>query len=248
MNLLNLKSGSQIAIPIQHDRLNAVRLSEDVLSVSDADSTVFHLDKDQGSTTENPSTSEYQSLHGLIPDRISSGTITFDKKDIETVITPESWLIDNTISASIMLINQGNAFADDTTFVPMLRIAVRLKSILDYDAFLEYYFQRNMDAAVSKLNEFQPAAIVNSMWKKTNNGKEEYSGGHLGLALLHKSSAALRLYGSIHRSQGFEHMMPHMLLLANSIRYPYNFTEEEWQIHWTYCRQVYSVQRINGYD
>ena len=45
--------------------------------------------------------------------------MTFDKKDIDTVVTPESWVIDDVISAFMMLLNQGNAFAVDTTFVPI---------------------------------------------------------------------------------------------------------------------------------
>ena len=88
MNLLNPKSGSPIAIPSQDSGLNAVRLSEDVIPISDPNSTVLHLEKDQVSIIENPSISEFQSLYGLIADRISCGTISFDKKDIETVITP----------------------------------------------------------------------------------------------------------------------------------------------------------------
>ena len=109
VNLLNPESESLRAILSQDDRPNAVRLSEDAISISDADSTLFHLDKDQVSTIENSSISEFQSLYGLIKDRISCGTITFDKKDIETVITPESCVIDNVISAFMMLLNKGNS-------------------------------------------------------------------------------------------------------------------------------------------
>ena len=54
MNLLNPEIGSLITIPSQFDGPNAMRLSEDVISTSDADSTVFHLDKYQASRTENP--------------------------------------------------------------------------------------------------------------------------------------------------------------------------------------------------
>ena len=73
--------------------------------------------------------------------------------------------------------------------------------------------------------------------------KEEYSGDFYGLAALPKSSVCLRLYDSMHRSQGFEHIMPHILLLAKSIRSRYNFTEEEWPIQLNYCRQIYSAQQ-----
>ena len=180
VNLLNPESGSLIAIPSQDSGLNAVRLSEDAISISDADSTVLHLEKDQVSTIENPSVSEFRFLYGQIPDRISCGTMTFDKKEIETVITPESWVFGNVISAFIMLLNQGNAFAVDRTFVPMLRTAIRLKLIPNYEAFLEYYFQRNADAVLSKLKEcqFVKMSVFNSKLKKTKNGKEGYSGDH----------------------------------------------------------------------
>ena len=108
-----------------------MRLSEDVLSISEADSAVFHLDKDQSYTTKNPSILEFQFLYGLIRDRISCGIITFDKTDIEIVIKPESWVIDNVISKFMMLLNQGNAFAVELIFAPILHAAIRLKSIPD---------------------------------------------------------------------------------------------------------------------
>ena len=214
MNLLNPESGSLIAIPSQDDVPNEVRLSEDVISVSDADSTVFHLDKDQFSSIENPKISEFQSLHGLIPDRISSGTITFDKKEIDTVITPKPWVIGNLISAFMILLNQRNAFAVGTTFTPMLRTSIRLKSIPDYEAFLEYHFQRIIDTVISKLKEcqFGIIPIFNSKLKKTKSGKEQYNGDHCGIAVLHKSPSSLRLYDSMDGAQGFEHIMPHILL------------------------------------
>ena len=142
VNLMNPESGSLIAIPSQDDGPNAVRLSEDVLSFSDTDYTVFHLEKYQVSTIENPSISEFQSLYVLIPDRISCSTITFDKKDIDTVIMPKSWVIDNVISAFMMLLNQGNGFAVDSTFVPIFRTAIRLKSIPDYDSFFGALFSK----------------------------------------------------------------------------------------------------------
>ena len=115
----------------QYDGMNALRLSEDIISISDADSIVFHQGRDQVSTIENPSISEFQSLYGLIPDRISCGTVTFNKKDIMTEIAPVSWDIDDVVRAFMMLLNQGDAFAVDTTFAPMLSMDICLKSIPD---------------------------------------------------------------------------------------------------------------------
>ena len=88
---------------------------------------------------------------------------------MEIVTTPESWVIDNVITAFMMLLNQRNAFPVNTTFVPMLRRDIRLKSIPNYEAFLEYCFQRNADSIVSKLKEFQFVIIpiFNSKLKKT---------------------------------------------------------------------------------
>ena len=50
VNLMNLESGSLIATSSQYEGPSAVRLSEEVISISDADSTVFRVGKDQGST------------------------------------------------------------------------------------------------------------------------------------------------------------------------------------------------------
>ena len=49
LNLLNLEKGSLIAVPSQYNLPNVVRLHEDVISISDADSAVFHEDIDKGS-------------------------------------------------------------------------------------------------------------------------------------------------------------------------------------------------------
>ena len=69
-----------MATPREDDGPNAVKLSEYIISISDAHSSVFRLDKDQVCTIENPSISEFQSLNRLIPERISCGTVTFDEK------------------------------------------------------------------------------------------------------------------------------------------------------------------------
>ena len=177
-----------------------MRLSEDAIFISDADSTVFYLDKDQSSTIENSTISVFQSVYSLIWGRISCGFIIFDKKDIETAVTTEPWVIDNVTSAFMMLINHGNDYAFGTTFAPMLRTAMYLKSILDCDAFLEYYFQRNIDILVSKLKKSQSVLtfVFNSNSKKTKNRIEDYSGCRRGFAVLVKSSATLILYNSFH--------------------------------------------------
>ena len=115
LNLLHPESGPLIAIPSQYDGPNALRLSEDVISISDSGSTVLHLDKYQVSTIENLCISEFQSLYRLIPDSISWSSILFDKNDIETIKTPESWVIDYLTGAFMMLLYQGNAFVVDTS-------------------------------------------------------------------------------------------------------------------------------------
>lgn len=111
VNLVNSESESLIAIPSQYDESNAERLSKHVTSISDADSMVFLLDKEQSSIIENSSISDFQSLYGLIPNSICCGVIISNKKDIEAVITPERWVIDNQLSAFMMLVDEGNALA-----------------------------------------------------------------------------------------------------------------------------------------
>ena len=74
---------------------------------------------------------------------------------------------------------------------------------------------------------------------KKVGGKEENSGDPWGLAVLRKPSASLRVNNSIHRAKRFENLLPHVLLLANSIRYRHNLTEAEWPIQWINCSQVY---------
>ena len=105
-----------------------MRFYEDVKSISDADSAAFHLDTGQGSSIGNPRILEFQSLHGLIPVRISCDNIAFNKKEIgTTTITLESWFLRNMVSAFVMLLNQGNAFAVETNFIPTLYTASCLR-------------------------------------------------------------------------------------------------------------------------
>ena len=63
----------------------------------------------------------------------------------------------------------------------------------------------------------------------------------LGLAVLAKHSATLRLYDSMYNSCGFEHIIPDIIHLTNSISVRYELTQTEWPIQWTYSREVYSV-------
>ena len=43
--------------------------------------------------------------------------MTFYKSDLETVISPKVWAIDNVLSALLMLLYQGTVFLLDTAFV-----------------------------------------------------------------------------------------------------------------------------------
>ena len=195
MNLLNLENGLGTKIRSHYDASYAETLDEDVISIADDYEPVFDGDIFQSSTIENLNISEFESVYGLIPQRISCDSITFNKHDIETVITPQSWVIDNVISAFMMLLNEGNIFAVDSVFVEMLRRAIRLKLIPNYESFLQYYFPRDIGTLLCKLKACQSVLIpiFNSTMKKTVSGKEEYSGDHWGLAVLHKPSASLRL-------------------------------------------------------
>ena len=90
MNLINPESGLGTEIRSPCDASNAETLDEDVISIADDYETVSDGDIFQNSTIENPSISEFESVYGLIPERISCGSITFNKHDIETIITPNN--------------------------------------------------------------------------------------------------------------------------------------------------------------
>ena len=100
---------------------------------------------------------------------------------------PELWVIDNVISAPMMLLNQGNAFPVATTFVLILCTTIRLKSIPYYGAFLVYTFPKYIDTVVSKLNEFLSVLIpiLSRKFRKTKNGKGEISVDHCGSTAEH---------------------------------------------------------------
>ena len=197
---------------------------------------------------KNPRILEFESTYGLIPDRIACANIIFNKSDLETVISPKAWVIDNLLSAFLMLLNQSTVFSLDTAFVTMLRQSIRLKYIRTRGDFLRYFFVRNLNEKLNQLKASQSVLIpvFNSKLKNRKDGTKEYIGNNWGLAVLHKETATVRLYDSAHKELGFEHVVPHLLKLANSISSTYNLTQAEWPLRWTYCNEVYSVQQGNG--
>ncbi len=174
----------------------------------------------------------FESIYGSIPDRISS----FDKREFETVLTPKSWVFDDVISAFLMLLNRDTVLALDTVFVTMLRQAIRNKYIATHAEFLEFFFGQNLHNTMNQLKISQSVLIpvFNSKMMRTKNGRKKYFRDHRGLAVLDKHSASLRLYDSSHTSRGFDHILPHLLQLANSICSKYELTEAEWPMQWTY--------------
>ena len=124
MNLLNPENGLGPEIRSHYDASNAETLDEDVIFIADDYKPVFDGDVFQGPAIENPNISEFQSVYGLISERISCGSKTFDKHDIETVVTPKSWVIDNVISEFMMLLNEGNLFVVDSVVVEVFRWAI----------------------------------------------------------------------------------------------------------------------------
>ena len=111
--------------------------------------------------------------------------------------------------------------------------------------FLRYFFERNLNEKLNQLKTSQSVLIpvFNSKLKNSTDGAKEYFGNHWGLAVLHRETATFRLYDSAHKELVFEHIIPHLLNLANSISSTYNLTQSEWPLRWTYCNKVYSVQQ-----
>ena len=59
----------------------------------------------------------------------------FDKSELETVISPKASIIDNLLSAFLMLLNQGTILSLDTTFVTKVHLSIRLKCMIFFDTF-----------------------------------------------------------------------------------------------------------------
>ncbi len=90
--------------------------------------------------------------------------------------------------------------------------------------------------------------MFNSKLKTLGNGRKEYAGNHWALAVFHKDTATLRLYDSIHSSDGYTHIIPHLLQFANSVGSTYAIPQTEWPQRWILSTDVYSVQQGNGFD
>ena len=89
VNLLNPENGLATENRSHYDASNAETLNEDITSIADDYEPVFDGDIFQSSTIEDPNISEFESVYGLIFERITCGSITFNKQDFETVITPQ---------------------------------------------------------------------------------------------------------------------------------------------------------------
>ena len=113
VSLLDPENGLGTEIRSDNDDSNAQKFDEDVISIVDDYKPVFDWDIFQSSTLENPNILEFESVYGLIPERISFGSMSFNKQDIETVRMPQSWVIHNVISEFTVLLNEGNVFAVD---------------------------------------------------------------------------------------------------------------------------------------
>ena len=149
-----------------------------------------------------------------------------------------------------MLLNQDSVFVLDTTFLTILPIALRNKYISTHAEFLAFFFGSSLNNQINKLKacETDLLPVFNTKLTKKRNRQKINEGNLWGLAVLDKNSATLRLYDSSHVSHSFEHIIPDLLLLVNTIRSLYEMTQTDWPMQWTYCRDVYSVQQDNGYD
>ena len=130
-----------------------------------------------------------------------------------TFIRPRAWVCDSTISAFMMLINQGSILAFDKSFVIFLRNFVYQRTVKTHADFLRRLFGRRFDQVLSRLNISRtvliPLSNADVQGKKRN---------HWGLTVLHKPSETLRVYDSKHRTFMFNDIIPHILRLANSIQ------------------------------
>ena len=83
---------------------------------------------------------EFESNYGRLSDKIRSAQITFNRTGFAAVKTLKSWVVDNVISAFLMLLNHNNVYALDTTFSTIFLQSLRLKYITSHGEFLRYFY------------------------------------------------------------------------------------------------------------
>ena len=193
---------------------------------------------------------EFESTLRFIPDRIACVNITFDKSDLETVISPKSWVIYNVLSAFLMLLNQSTVSLLERALVTILRQSIRLKCVRIHGYFLRYFFAPNLSEKLNQLKTSQSVLIpvLSSKLKNRKDRTKEYFGNHWGPAVLHKGTATLRFDDSADKKLGFERIIPHLLKLANSISSTYKLNQGKQQLRWTYYNKLCSIQQENGFD
>ena len=243
MNIALPVNRSSIPLPIRVPEV--VDLEEDIRSCSDHEPICEKENDNRGTTIQAPeeNSSFFESSYGQIPDAISCSGITVSRNDLVTVIRPREWVSDSPISAFMMMLNKERIYTFDTMFVTLLRGAVREDRIGLHADFLQRFFGRNFNDELSRLRTCNVAMIP-----LINCQSDGSNGTHWGLAVLHKPSSTVRLYDSVHSTGLFEDIIPHIVMLANSIKPRYKLSEQEWPTAWNHSLEVYSSQQGNGYD
>lgn len=75
-----------------------------------------------------------------------------------------------------------------------------------------------------------------------------HNANHWGLAVLHKDSATIRIYGCSHSLFSFTDLLPTLLDFASSIQEVYGFIASQWPAKWIISPEILSKQQGNSYD
>ena len=186
---------------------------------------------------------DFENAYRTIPEQISCSRLSVTKRDLSTVIQPRAWVSDSPISAFMNLVNQGNIIALDKAFITLFRSAVLQKAIGTYADFLRHFFGRSSEPVLRRLMACQ--AVLIPLFISDFQGK---NGNHWGLVVLHKTSASLRIYDSMHFSFLFKDVTSHLVRLANSICNRYEIPTDNWPMEWKQSRELFSTQQRNGDD
>ncbi len=177
------------------------------------------------------------------PTVFSDPSLSVTKSELVIFIRPKAWVCVSPISAFMMLINREGTVTFDRSFVTFFRNVLHQGAVEIYADFHRQFFGRRFDEVLTRLKNAR--ALLIPLFNADAQGENR---NYWELAVLHKPSATLSVYDSIHDSFKFNDITPHLLRLANSTHSLYELLSHEWPEQWNQSLQKFSAQQGNGDD
>ncbi len=148
---------------------------------------------------------DFEEAYGSTPDCIRAFDIVVEKRHLLNLIIPRPWINDDPITAMMNHLDYGSTVDFSTSFVILLRRDVQNKWVVEHAEFIQKHLGQSLNQVMSRLRICRSVPIL------------LFESSHWVLAVLHKPTASVRIYDSLHNCRFLEDSIGHSLKLANSM-------------------------------